>query len=373
MGDLKNIKFFLKFSIFVYIFVHNLYTIVPIVLMYRVYCHLNIFIPVIYTKNSKGNKNIQMYVSPIKQHRYSFVLMLFDIFVVSPKQTGFLINYIYLAGFYKYTTLSVLIKNLLKLVGVVVIVSVLGIPYLLYRLVSIMINNVLLDGVVNLEYNTYKAVREQFTYGVDFNELSIRVFDGFVKLNMFFIKKSNVEKLSSVLKSSMQNKVNERYISLGSNDFIHSDISLISGNTTGIALSLSHNSPVKPILLPNEVLGLKQTGFLLDPQNLTFIKTVKTNNINSKYSALRVITLSKLASNKQFLVEGNNIATGSHKDMVWSDHNHKFKIDELLISEDFKTIEDLIVSNAFDEETLKTVLHASSNQFEKKVWDYVYN
>jgi hypothetical protein len=313
-----------------------------------------------------------MYVSPIKQHRYSFVLMLFDIFIVSPKQTGFLINYIYLVGFYKNTARSVLIKNLLKLFGVILVVSALGIPYLLYRLISIMINNALLDGVVNLEYNTYKTVREQFTYGVDFNELSIRVFDGFVKLNMFSIKKSNAEKLSTVLKSSMQNKVNERYISIGSNDFIHRDISLIPGNTTSIALSLSHNSPVKPILLPNEVLGLKQTGFLLDPQNLKFIKTIKTNNINSKCNALRVMTLSKLASDKRFLVEGN-IATGFHRDVVRSDHNYKFKIDELLMSEDFKTIEDLMVNNAFDEETLRAVLHASSNRFEKRVWDYVYN
>jgi hypothetical protein len=241
--------------------------------------------------------------------------MLFDIFVVSPKQTGFLINYIYLSGFYKYAGVGVFIKNLLKIISVLIIVSVLDTPYLLYRLVSIMINSILLDGVVNLEYNTYKIVREQFTYGVGFNEMSIRVFDGFVKLNVSPVTKSNAEKLSLLLSNSIKNKVNERSISLGGRDYVHRDISLIPGNQQGIALSLSHGSPVKPILLPNEVFGLKQNAFLLNPQNLLYKGVITTNDTNGKYSALRFITLSKIACDKQLLVEGN-IAGGFHKDII---------------------------------------------------------
>ena len=315
MDIVGSTKFLVKFFVFVYIFVYNLYTIIPIVLVYRLYCHLSIYISVIYNKYSLGNKNIQMYVSPIKHYRYSFVLMLFDIFVVSPKQTGFLINYIYLSGFYKNAGVGVFVKNLLKITSILIIVSILDTPYLLYRLVSIMINSTILDGVVNLEYNTYKIVREQFTYGVSLNEMSIRVFDGFVKLNASPVTRSNAEKLSSLLSNSIKNKVNERSISLGGRDYVHRDISLIPGNQQGIALSLSHGSPVKPILLPNEVFGLKQNAFLLNPQNLLFKGVITTNNTNSKYSALRVITLSKLACDKQLLVEGS-IAGGFHKDII---------------------------------------------------------
>lgn len=313
-----------------------------------------------------------MYVSPIKQYKYSFTLMLFDVFVVSPKQIAFIIHYMYLVGFYKYFNISTFLKNLLKIISIVIIVSVLDIPYLLYRLGYIIINNIWVYGIINLEYNTYRVIRERFTYGVGFNELSIRAFDGFIKLNMFSVTKSNAEKLSSVLSKPVKNQVNERLISLGSRDYIHRDIPLIPGNKEGIALCLSHNSPVEPILDSSEVLGLKQTGFLLNPQNLNFIRTVDTKLINCKYGALRIITLYKLINNEGFLIE-NNIAAGFHNRVTWTEPDHNLKIRELMLSENYKTIAELKLNNTLNAETIKMALNSSSNPLERKVWDYVYN
>ena len=354
-------------------FVKYYYIFTPCIVLYRILSAISIYITVVYCRFTLQETNIYLYRSPIKKYEYSFMLMLFDIFIISPKHVGFIINYIYFSGRFGIKNRYLIFISTLKLIWVIIIIAILGIPYILYKLIIIIINNIKSAGFCSsVEENIYHNVRGLFTYDRDFGELAIRVFDGFVKLNVFFIKKNIYEYIIYLTNGRNNTLVHESEITLYGRDWVHRYMCFIPGSIDELAISTSHNSPVMPIIGKNNTFGLKQQGFIFNPKNSLYIGIVEGNRITNIFYAMRLVGLQEMVRNKEFLKQEN----------INSSHNNKYNAKEFDInlmvsnlksSEDYKIMDDLLKSGNFTKENIKDAINNSSNNTIKQILKHLHD
>ena len=291
---------------------------VPIYITYYIYITVKIYFTIFYKKFNMEDHIELMFKTPIDNYRYSASLALFDIFIVSTSQNAFRINYFIFKKLYVHTRIKHILIYIIILFIIIPILSFVNITFIQIRLVLLLCYALWVDGLENFKQSFYKNIRATFTTNDVSSGMAIRVFDGFIKVNMLKIltdKKTTEAGIKVIGKCLLDAPITENKIKIVQHnglikDFKHFGSPIEKNNA--ILYEFTHGSVVDPLIKASICPVSGQNVILADSSNM--LKMAKSINYSQKFEKKiqTAITLCKLrlTNDIDFLAEKNISKSG---------------------------------------------------------------